>query len=55
MKEIIRDIIADVIVGASMVIAMAAMLGYAVTAYREILFNVIKAWYWTGRINERYY
>ena len=42
MKEIIEDY-TDVIVGASMVIAMAAMLGYAVTAYREILFDVIKA------------
>lgn len=36
MKEIIENY-TDVIVGASMVIAMAAMLGYAVTAYREIL------------------
>ena len=42
MKEIIENY-TDVIVGASMVIAMVAMLGYAVTAYREILFNVIKA------------
>lgn len=42
MKEIIENY-TDVIVGASMVIAMVAMFGYAVTAYREILFNVIKA------------
>lgn len=42
MKEIIENY-TDVMAGVSMVIAMVTMLGYAVTAYREILFNVIKA------------
>ena len=42
MKEFIVNF-SVVIVVAAMVLAMAALLGYAVTAYREILFNVIKA------------
>lgn len=42
MREIIENY-TDVIAGVSMVIAMTVMYGYAVTAYRDILFNVIRA------------